>query len=499
MHLDRCHAGLAAIVALLLLGAGGLVGAESARADVCDSIPSIPMVPNPVKTGCKLNQKIIGGGPKLLTNPGGAAKDIITGPIHAAGQEVMRGVTGWVAKGAGWLIGQTGRLIGETTTPRITSRWFLRQYRSMGALAAVFALPLLLFSILQAVFKRDAGVVTRAAFVQLPLAFLLTAIAVTVVQLLLQLTDQMSAAVASSVGNDAKQFFSDTGKALGVITAGGTNPVPLFAVFLAGLVAAAGAFCVWLELLVRSAGVYVAVLFLPFTFVAMIWPATARWCRRLVEILFAIVFAKFVIVAIMALAAAGLGHSRGNQAFQGVLAGAALMLLAAFSPFVLLRLIPMAQSAAVGVGWRRGALGGAFAGPGVSPSMVMRRAMSSRSGGGESASPRAGSMMSSNGTGGGSAVAGGAGAAGAAAAGAAVAAVQAVGRSGAARTRGLGSYAEVGSPADAGSAGGRAGSPAAEPRATRQAVESQPRSKGDSPPEAPMPRPRDREGGVGGA
>src|SRR4051794_28073071 len=196
MRLDCRHVVATMVGALVLLGGWGFVGAEPARADVCDSIPSIPLVPNPLKTSCKVTKTVVSAGPKLLTNPGGAVKDIITAPIKAAGDEVMRGVTSWVAKGAGWLIGQAGKLIGETTTPRITSSWFLRQYRSMGALAAVFALPLLLMSIIQGVLKRDGGVVVRAAFVQLPLAFLLTAIAVTVVQLLLQITDQMSTAVA---------------------------------------------------------------------------------------------------------------------------------------------------------------------------------------------------------------------------------------------------------------------------------------------------------------
>src|SRR5205823_5106591 len=150
-------------------------------------------------------------------------------------------------------------------------------------------------------------------------------------------------------------------------------PIPLFAVFLGALVAAAAALCVWPELLIRPAAIYVAVLFPPFTFVAMIWPATARWCRRLFEILIAIVFPKFVIVAIMALAAAGLGHSRGGEGFQGVLAGAALMLLAAFSPFVLLRLVPLAESATIGAGSRRGGTVAGMLTPVASPGAVMRR------------------------------------------------------------------------------------------------------------------------------
>jgi hypothetical protein len=473
---------LVAALSLAFL-ASGCVGAAPAQADICDAVPSIPGVPNPAKSGCKAVTGGAGAVPKIVTDPKGAAAEIATAPIKAAGDEVMQGVTTWVAKGAGWLIGQAGKLMGETTTPRIGSDWFGRQYRTMGSLAAVFALPLLLLSVLQGVFKREGGVIARAAFVQLPAAFLLTAIAVTVVQLLLQLTDQMSAAVAGSVGSDANEFFEDTGKALGsVATAtGGTNPAPLFAVFLAAFIAAIGAFCVWLELLIRAGAIYVAVLFLPFTFVAMIWPATARWCRRLVEILLAVIFAKFVIVAIMALAAAGLGQSRGEEAFQGVLAGAALMVLAAFSPFVLLRLIPFVESTANAVSWRRGPLGGAVVGP-VASSMVMRRVMDSHWGSRGGGSLRAAPATSGGGAAGGSGMAGGAAAGG-------IAAAQAVGQAAGNRARGIGGYGEL---PDA-SAGGISGGHAA------PAVQSPPPARPDTapPPDPPAPRPRDGEGGLG--
>lgn len=350
--------------------------------DPCD-LAGPPGIPSPTKAACEAGKKIVEKGPDVVANPGEAAKDIVTAPVKAAGDEVMKGITTWVGNGAAWLVGQAGKLIDETTTPRIESPWFMRQYGTMGALAAIFALPLLLLSVLQGVLRHDGGVIVRAAFVQLPLAFVLTAMAVTVVQLFLQLTDAMSAQVAASVGNDAKEFFKDTGKSLGSVMAatGGTNPLPLFAVFLGALVAAAGAFFVWIELLIRSAAIYVAVLFLPFTFVAMIWPATARWCRRLIEVLIAIILSKFVIVAIMALAAAGLGQSRADDAFQGVLAGAALMLLAAFSPFALLKLIPLAEAAVHSAGARSGA-GSSTLAPIASPSMVMRRVMDANWGGG---------------------------------------------------------------------------------------------------------------------
>lgn len=409
--MSRRHLPIVLLAAVVLALALGGVRPSVAQANVCTSIPGIPLVPNPIKAGCEAAGKAAGAVGKTVGK-------IVTAPIRAAGDAVMKGVTDWVADGAGWLVDQAGKLIAATTTPRLESAWFTGQYQTMGALAAVFALPLLLLSVLQGVLRRDGGVIIRAAFVQLPAAFLLTAGAVTVVVLLLQLTDAMSSQVASSVGSNASSFFASVAKALAVLTAAtGSTAVPLFAVFLGGLIAAVAAFFVWVELLIRSAAIYVAVLFLPFTFVAMIWPHTARWCRRLVELLWAIIFSKFVIVAIMALAAAGMAQGGSSEAFQGVLAGTALMLLAAFSPMALLRLIPLVESAAH-TSFRSGA-GSQTLGPIAGPSAVMRRVVDANwgagggsGGGGLRAAPAGAS-------------AGGTGGAGAAGAGAAAGATMA--------------------------------------------------------------------------
>lgn len=364
---------LAALLTCAALLAAPSSAVAQAKDDDCQALDTGP-IPNPAQAACDVGEAVIDKG------PAGAAADVVAAPVKAAGDEVMKGVTTWVANGASWLVGQAGKLIDETTTPRIRSDWFNRQYDAMIALAAVFALPLLLLAVMQGVLRRDGGLVLRAAAWHLPLAFLLTGMAVAVVSLLLETTDQASAQVAGSVGNDAKEFFADVGKSLTAVTATtGQAAVPLFAVFLGGLVAAIAAFFVWIELLLRSAAVYVCVLFLPLTFVATIWPATAKWSRRLVELLVAIILSKFVIVSIMALAAPGLGNSRGDEAFQGVLAGAALMLLAAFSPFALLRLIPIAEAAAASAAYRGGA-GSQTLGPVASPGMVMRRVMDGKIG-----------------------------------------------------------------------------------------------------------------------
>jgi hypothetical protein len=88
----------------------------------------------------------------------------------------------------------------------------------------------------------------------------------------------------------------------------------------------------------------------------MIWPAGWRWCRRLIEFLIAIIFAKVFIVAIINLAAAGLARGGLGDKFEGVLAGGALLLMAAFTPIALLKLIPLAEAAVVTAGHQRAAL-----------------------------------------------------------------------------------------------------------------------------------------------
>jgi hypothetical protein len=46
-----------------------------------------------------------------------------------------------------------------------------------------------------------------------------------------------------------------------------------------------GAVLVWLELLLRAAAVYVAVLFLPLALAGRAWPAIAHWSPRLVRLI----------------------------------------------------------------------------------------------------------------------------------------------------------------------------------------------------------------------
>ena len=109
------------------------------------------------------------------------------------------------------------------------------------------------------------------------------------------------------------------------------------------LAAAIVSFVLWLELAVRSAAIAAASLFLPLALAGLAWPATAHWARRLGETLAALVLSKLVIAAVLALAAGLLGSSSG---LAGVVEGIALLAIAGFAPFALLKLVPAIEAGA---------------------------------------------------------------------------------------------------------------------------------------------------------
>jgi len=275
-----------------------------------------------------------------------AAGSFGSGLLSAGAGDVLGAVSTWVVEGASWLLGQIGGALSSGTTVDLGAGWYATHYQAMAGLAAVVVLPLLILSAVQAVYRQSAAALVRVVAVQLPLAALLTAVAVQLVQLSLAATDALGSTVSSGVGNDIQQALSGVAGALVSLGGLGPNSPPAFVVLLGALLVVLGSFLLWVELLVRAAAVYVALLFLPLALASLVWPAISHWCRRLVDTLVALVLAKFVIVAVLSLAAAALAS--GTQAgFASVLGGGALILLAAFTPFTLLRLIPAVEAGAV--------------------------------------------------------------------------------------------------------------------------------------------------------
>jgi hypothetical protein len=274
------------------------------------------------------------------------------GSIVSSGFEsILGGISQWVARGAEWLLAQIGTVLSSTTTVDVGASWFRSHYETMTWLAGLIVLPLFLVSTLQAIVRQDPGQLMRTFVFRLPLALLLSGVAIQLVVLALAITDSLSDAVAGGAGGSMTTLLS--GVASGLIASAADPSIAGFVLLLVGLLLAIGAFVLWLELLIRSAAVYVAVLFLPLAIATLVWPAVSHWCRRLVETLAALILSKFVIVAVLSLAAGALssgtaGTGVHGAGFSSVLGGGALLLMATFVPFAILRMIPAVEAGAVG-------------------------------------------------------------------------------------------------------------------------------------------------------
>ena len=288
----------------------------------------------------------------------GAACGAVTGTVSgvagsvagAGANAIFSAAASWVASGAVWLLQGVGHVMSATTTVDLGAPWFAAHEAVMASLAAVVVLPMVCCAVIQAVYRQSASTLLRTFTVYLPLCLLFTGVAVTLVRMALSVTDALSGRVLSGAGVDTTDMFSGMTNFFVAGSAGGPA-APAFVVFIGALVVALGALVLWLELAVRAAAVSAAVLFLPLALAALVWPAVSHWCRRLADTLTALILSKFVIAAVLSLAASalssGLGVSRGGGGFSAVVTGTALLLVATLSPFTLLRLVPALEAGAV--------------------------------------------------------------------------------------------------------------------------------------------------------
>jgi hypothetical protein len=289
--------------------------------------------------------------PTATTGPGPV-------PVPGFGQDMGLGaVVKFAASGAEWPMTQMDSWLRQTQP---AGDWFVPIYQRMMTIGAVLMLPFLLLAIVDAIRFRDLEMLVKAVAIWLPLAVILTMIAVGLVGAALSVTDELTDYVLATPGVNVAAFFGVMAVLFGeLVTAAGAMAVAGFApgaavafgAALAVLVAGVGIF---VELIVRQAAIYAALLFLPLAFASTIWPSARGWTRYLVKLLFVAVVSKFVIASILVLGVAAFNSSirdtgsLGDSGVESTLIGAGLLVVAFGSPFALLRFLPMAEGMLAG-------------------------------------------------------------------------------------------------------------------------------------------------------
>ena len=347
--------GLVTIACAFAPPAGSAAAAVNPDNPVCGAAG---VLSGPAATGCggiASGGRLLQAGKQLVTgNVGGAVNTAVGGAAQAVASTAstalgLAAIGTWVLGGA-VVLKEAATVLGQTTAPQLHTTWFSSTYWRMAAIGAVLTLPFLFAAAVQALIRSDLALLVRAALGYLPLAMLAVAIAAPVTTLLLAACDQLCTLISSAAGDESAHFLANAAGVVAGLTALTQSP---FLAFLVGLFMIAAAFALWVELLMREAAVYVIVLMLPLAFAAMVWPARRIWAIRAVELLVALILSKFAIVAVLSLGGAAISASAGHLSIAGIMAGAVLVTLATFSPWAMLRLVPLAELASGAAGTLR--------------------------------------------------------------------------------------------------------------------------------------------------
>jgi hypothetical protein len=349
-----------------MLGIAPVAHASSSAAPLVDAQQAEPTTEN---DDCP-STAVVCAGRGALDLVKGAAGGVLGTGVDAAADGIMGAIVTWASDGAAYLIGRIAAIVDRSTQPQLTSTWFSERYVAMVQLAVALAAVFLLLAVGSAISRQELAVLLRA-LAALPIAFVLTFAAVTLVQIALAVTDWMTASVVQASGDDTADAFANLRYAFEASPA----PNQQFVLFLVAVLVTLLAIAVWVELALREAAIYVAVAFLPLSLVAMVWRPTTVWCRRLAEGLIALILSKFVLAVAFALAAGAIGQSGSDDGggLSAIVAGGAALMIAALSPWVLFRLVPLSQ-AAPDQGMNRQSVGGAARNaPGATTAMAATR------------------------------------------------------------------------------------------------------------------------------
>jgi hypothetical protein len=306
---------------------------------------------------------VITAGTSCVIGPAiGAAGHAIGGLLSSAGNSVLDAIASWVIGAATTITAFIAREITATTSPQLTSSWYERQFAPMAADGGGLALLVTMVALSSAALRRNSQELAHILTAMLRAGFG-TGVVIALTMLGLGITDQISAAV---VNGSHVQFWTTLNDAWGTSNYGGFGSSMLAA--LIALIEVIGALMVWLELIVRNAVIYIAVLFLPLSLAAGIWQPLAAWPGRLARLLGLFLILKPVALITLSLganaAAAGLSGSAGlSQSIGTILAGIAIFILAAAMPWGLMLLLAVdAEHAHAGNSLYGNSGTGAFAG-----------------------------------------------------------------------------------------------------------------------------------------
>jgi type IV secretion system protein TrbL len=267
--------------------------------------------------------------------------------------KMMEALLGLIAEAAASILGLIIAIINGTTGVKFgPESWFGGSGTSdilvtIGGVAGLCFVVFFLLAIVQGIIHNDMGFVIKTVVREAPITMLYFLGGFTLLSILMQIVDQVS----SSLLSGAAQRMGALTALFGLIAAG-TGGVGMFLLMIGLLVFILAGIVVYIQLLIRSALLALLAAVSPLFIAARVWPTTRGSFKRLAEVVMSLVLSKLVMALAFSLGTAAMTDSTNaagsldiGNAINGVMVGMVLMVLAAFAPWMLMRIIPGVEGA----------------------------------------------------------------------------------------------------------------------------------------------------------
>lgn len=265
----------------------------------------------------------------------------ITGTISFASDPTGY-IAGQIKDSVGSLLGEFAHLIQATTSVDFSNSGFLQTYAIGFGIASVLTIILWLI----AVAKRAVAGVGPVEALGESIGYLVLSVAVTafmplavalVVGLVDDATDAALSPMLSNIGDIGNTVTAAWGPVAGL--SGGNVLMSIIGILM--LVAAAG---VWLELVIRSALIYLALALGVMVFSGLVDKSLWRHTKKWIGLMAGVILSKYVTLTTLVLATGLLANDKSSDVdtcLGIVLTALALFYLAMLAPMTLGRLIPV--------------------------------------------------------------------------------------------------------------------------------------------------------------
>ena len=244
-------------------------------------------------------------------------------------------LTSWILSSVQWFLTAAGHVLASASEPATVVRAASTEFNVLLGLSPVLMMLGLLVATLQAIRHGDGASLWRVYLGVAPACVLGIAIARPLATIVLDAVNQLSTSAASTVvAHEATLATSMSNLA---------TSTPGFGLFLLAIGVVIGTWLLWCELIVRTVVLTLLLVLVPVVIPLSTFPSGRRLGWRLAETFVAVAVSKFLIVITLSL---GLDELLGSSATQAI-TGAVTLMLATFSPFLLLKLIPFVEQSAL--------------------------------------------------------------------------------------------------------------------------------------------------------